>query len=230
VSVVAVSSTAAPPDPTTPAGRPPAGFATALATLQAASASEQPGTLSGQPVAARGAVSPSLRTQLDPTLLPSVSLGAMVQALAGSTGITAPAARFDALAGADRVPAVAAPAAASASAILAAGERYLGVPYRWGGTDPADGFDCSGFVQRVFADLGVSLPRVSVDQAKAGTAVPSLEQARPGDLVFWYADGKRPNHIGIYAGDGRMLVAPRTGDVVRYQQLGRTPHEIRRVT
>jgi peptidoglycan DL-endopeptidase CwlO len=71
---------------------------------------------------------------------------------------------------------------------------------------------------------------VSVDQAKAGTAVAGLDQARPGDLVFWYADGTRPNHIGIYAGDGQMLVAPRTGDVVRYQQLTRAPHEIRRVS
>jgi peptidoglycan DL-endopeptidase CwlO len=103
--------------------------------------------------------------------------------------------------------------------VLAAGERYLGVPYKWGGTDPATGFDCSGFVQRAFADVGVSLPRVSVDQARQGTAVPSMDQARPGDLVFWNGDGSRPNHIGIYAGEGRMLVAPRTGDVVRYQDI-----------
>lgn len=120
-------------------------------------------------------------------------------------------------------------AAGPGSAVIAAGERYLGVPYRWGGTDPATGFDCSGFVQQAFADLGIRMPRVSVDQAKTGQPVASLDEAQPGDLVFWRATGGRPNHIGIYAGDGQMLVAPRTGDVVRYQDISRTPDAIRRV-
>ncbi len=115
------------------------------------------------------------------------------------------------------------------AAVLTAGERYLGVPYLWGGTDPATGFDCSGFVQQVYADLGVSLPRVSIDQSRQGTAVAGLGQARAGDLVFWRGSGSRPNHIAIYAGDGQMLVAPRTGDVVRYQQISRTPDAIRRI-
>jgi cell wall-associated NlpC family hydrolase len=127
-----------------------------------------------------------------------------------------------------------APAAAPAgtgrgAAAVKAGERYLGVPYLWGGTDPAKGLDCSGFVQRAFADIGIKLPRVSVDQGKQGEPVASLAEARPGDLVFWRGDGKRPNHIGIYAGDGRMLVAPRTGDVVKYQEITRTPDSIRRI-
>lgn len=113
--------------------------------------------------------------------------------------------------------------------VLTAGERYLGVPYRWGGTDPASGFDCSGFVQQVYADLGIRLPRVSVDQSRAGVAVPGLAAAQPGDLVFWSGNGRRPNHIGIYAGEGRMLVAPRTGDVVRYQEITRTPDAVRRI-
>ena len=113
--------------------------------------------------------------------------------------------------------------------VLSAGERYLGVPYKWGGTDPATGFDCSGFVQQVYADLGVRLPRVSIDQSREGVPVASLDEARPGDLVFWNGNGSRPNHIGIYAGEGRMLVAPSSGDVVRYQEISRTPHEIRRI-
>jgi peptidoglycan DL-endopeptidase CwlO len=171
---------------------------------------------------------------IDLRLLPSVGLSTMVAHRAGTT----PAA--------SAAPSTAAPSAVTAAgsapttgtaqadagrgaAAITAGERYLGVPYVWGGTDPARGFDCSGFVQRVFADVGVSLPRVSVDQARQGTAVASLADARPGDLVFWRADGRRPNHIGIYAGDGRMLVAPRTGDVVRYQEITRTPDGIRRV-
>ena len=111
-------------------------------------------------------------------------------------------------------------------AVIAAARRYLGVPYLWGGTDPSRGLDCSGFVQRVYADLGISLPRVSVDQSKQGAAVASLAQARPGDLVYWSGS---PNHIGIYAGDGKMLVAPKTGDVVKYQDITRTPHAIRRI-
>ncbi|MTV27356.1 NlpC/P60 family protein [Nitriliruptoraceae bacterium ZYF776] len=136
---------------------------------------------------------------------------------------------FGAAPGAGVAPGVPSAGGGDGSAVIQAGERYLGVPYRWGGTDPSSGLDCSGFVQRVFDDLGVKLPRVSVDQARQGTPVASLAEARPGDLVFWRGDGRRPNHIGIYAGDGRMLVAPRTGDVVRYQDITRTPHGIRRV-
>src|SRR5437899_4249580 len=56
--------------------------------------------------------------------------------------------------------------------VVADAQRYLGVPYKWGGTNPATGLDCSGFVQRVYADLGVQLPRVAADQARAGRAVP----------------------------------------------------------
>jgi cell wall-associated NlpC family hydrolase len=105
-------------------------------------------------------------------------------------------------------------------------KRYLGVPYVWGGTDPDKGLDCSGLVQLVFRELGVKLPRVSVDQAKQGTPVASLAEAKPGDLVFWSGS---PNHIGIYAGDNKMVVAPRTGDVVKIQEIKRTPTAIRRV-
>jgi cell wall-associated NlpC family hydrolase len=113
--------------------------------------------------------------------------------------------------------------------ILAIGEQFIGTPYKWGGTTPQGGFDCSGLVQYVFKQAGINLPRVSADQAKAGTAVSSLEEARPGDLVFWRGQGGRPNHIGIYAGDGKMLEAPRTGLNVRYRDITKTPHAIRRV-
>lgn len=130
------------------------------------------------------------------------------------------------VAGADR----AALAAADGAEVLAAGEAYLGVPYRWGGSDAQVGFDCSGLVQQAFADVGVELPRVSADQARVGTEVAGgLDAAVPGDLVYWDGDGGRPNHIGIYAGEGRMLVAPSSGDVVRYQRIEQAPDAVRRV-
>ncbi|GAA2735685.1 hypothetical protein GCM10009867_18590 [Pedococcus aerophilus] len=107
-----------------------------------------------------------------------------------------------------------------------AGKKYLGVPYVWGGTDPAKGLDCSGLVQRAFADVGVRLPRVAADQARMGTAVPSLDQAQPGDLL---AFGSPVDHIGIYVGDHKMLVAPRAGQDVKIQDVYKTPTAIRRI-
>jgi cell wall-associated NlpC family hydrolase len=173
---------------------------------------------------------------VDLRALPSVGLATMVAHRAGATAPAPPVAPASArpIAAAAATAAFDAPAAAPAgtgrgAAAVKAGERYLGVPYLWGGTDPAKGLDCSGFVQRAFADIGVELPRVSVDQGKQGEPVASLAEARPGDLLFWRGDGKRPNHIGIYAGDGKMLVAPRTGDVVKYQEITRTPDSIRRI-
>jgi soluble lytic murein transglycosylase-like protein len=125
---------------------------------------------------------------------------------------------------------VADPASATTSAtgdqVVADARRYLGVPYVWGGTDPQQGLDCSGLVQRVYADLGVDLPRVAADQARQGTPVASLAQARPGDLL---AFGDPVDHIGIYAGNGQMVVAPKSGDVVKVEAVYRTPTAIRRI-
>ena len=112
------------------------------------------------------------------------------------------------------------------SDVIAAAKQYLGVPYVWGGTDPSKGLDCSGFVQRVYADLGIELPRVSRDQARAGTPVASMDQAQPGDLI---AFGSPVDHIGIYAGNGKMIVAPSRGDVVKIQDVYREPTAIRRI-
>src|SRR4051812_37384901 len=105
-------------------------------------------------------------------------------------------------------------------------KKYLGVPYVWGGTDPKTGLDCSGLMQRAYADLGVQLPRVAADQAKVGTAVPSLDQAKPGDLL---AFNSPVTHIAMYVGDGMMIAAPKTGDVVKIQKVYKTPSAIRRV-
>lgn len=115
---------------------------------------------------------------------------------------------------------------ATGDAVVANSMKYLGVPYRWGGTDPATGLDCSGFVQQAYEDLGISLPRTSRQQATVGVPVPSLDAARPGDLVTF---GNPVDHIGIYVGDNRMIVAPRTGDVVKIQEITRPITNIRRV-
>ena len=104
--------------------------------------------------------------------------------------------------------------------------KYLGVPYKWGGTDPATGLDCSGFVQQVYEDLGITLPRVSQDQAKAGRPVANLESAQPGDLI---AFGSPVDHIGIYVGNGRMIEAPHTGDVVKVADVPSDWTAIRRI-
>jgi cell wall-associated NlpC family hydrolase len=108
--------------------------------------------------------------------------------------------------------------------VVADAKKYLGIAYRWGGTDPSKGLDCSGLVQRVFADLGVTLPRTVADQRDAGTAVASMKQARPGDLLVFGS-----HHIGIYVGDGKMLHAPKSGDVVKIAPVYDTPTRIRRV-
>ena len=124
----------------------------------------------------------------------------------------------------------AAAGATAETAVVAAATTYLGVPYLWGGTDPARGLDCSGFTQRVFADVGITLPRTSSQQATAGTAVAGLADARPGDLVFFDNSSSRAgiDHVGLYLGNGKMIAAPQEGDVVKVQDVG-TPSVIRRV-
>lgn len=112
------------------------------------------------------------------------------------------------------------------AAVVDAAKRYLGTPYVFGGNTPERGMDCSGLVQRVYADLGVKLPRVAKDQAREGTAVADLAHARPGDLL---AFGDPVDHVAIYAGDGRMIAAPHAGDVVKLQQVYETPTAIRRI-
>ena len=104
-------------------------------------------------------------------------------------------------------------------------QQFLGVPYLWGGESPA-GFDCSGLVQYVYGQLGVDLPRTAAEQARAGQPVAGLADARPGDLL---AFGDPVDHIGIYAGNGLMVVAPKTGDVVKVQAVYDQPTAIRRV-
>ena len=119
---------------------------------------------------------------------------------------------------------------ATGADVVADAQQYLGVPYVWGGTTPS-GFDCSGLVQHVYGDLGVTLPRTSEEQATVGQPVDSLADAQPGDLVFFAGtDGtaSAPGHVGIYIGNGQMIDAPQTGENVQVQAVG-DPVAIRRI-
>jgi cell wall-associated NlpC family hydrolase len=102
---------------------------------------------------------------------------------------------------------------ATHSSVVAIAEHYLGVPYVWGGASPS-GFDCSGLVMYVFAQVGVSLPHSSYSQYGMGSPV-SRDQLQPGDLVFFDGLG----HVGIYVGGGSFIHAPHTGDVVKISSI-----------
>jgi cell wall-associated NlpC family hydrolase len=95
--------------------------------------------------------------------------------------------------------------------------QEMGKPYKWGATGP-DSFDCSGLVYYLYGKLGISLPRVAADQAKAGTYVPKSDLSY-GDLVFFITDGKSVSHVGIYVGNGEFVHAPSSGKVIRVSTL-----------
>lgn len=111
----------------------------------------------------------------------------------------------------EEVTDAAVPATASGSAIVDIARRYVGTPYVSGGASPG-GFDCSGFTQYVFAQLGITLPRTSGDQRYAGYVV-SAAEARPGDLVW------APGHIGIYTGNGQHIAARSPGTALYESQI-----------
>jgi soluble lytic murein transglycosylase-like protein len=111
-------------------------------------------------------------------------------------------------------------------AVVDAAKKYLGTPYVFGSTDPAKGLDCSALVQRAYQDLGIKLPRTSGEQAKAGTPVDGLANARPGDIL---AFNSPVDHVAIYLGDNKMIAAPKPGDQVKVQTVYETPTHIRRI-
>jgi cell wall-associated NlpC family hydrolase len=109
---------------------------------------------------------------------------------------------------------------ASAALVLPTAERYLGVPYKWGGSSPKTGFDCSGFVQYVFAKHGTRLPRTSREMASSGTRLtPRWSALQPGDLVMFAEPGERISHVAIYAGKRRIIQSSSSGGGVRYDRL-----------
>ena len=103
-------------------------------------------------------------------------------------------------------------------------KRFLGVPYVWGATGP-DKFDCSGFTQWVFRDVGINIPRVSRDQAKVGEYV-SFNNLQPGDMVFFDTHKKRTgkvSHVGIYLGNGNFIHASSAGKKVVIYNFNEKP-------
>ena len=102
--------------------------------------------------------------------------------------------------------------------VVAIAARYLGIPYVWGGASPSSGFDCSGLVMYVYAQIGIGLSHGATDQQHASRPVP-LSALQPGDLVF-YGSASYSYHVAIYVGGGRTIEAARTGTPVRYGVVG----------
>jgi cell wall-associated NlpC family hydrolase len=105
-------------------------------------------------------------------------------------------------------------------------ERFVGIPYRWGGDNVVDGMDCSGFVRAVYNLCGVSIPRTSYDQFKAGDMV-AKDDLQDGDLVFFGSSANKINHVGIYVGGGKFVHAPRRGEEIRVTAVNESYFEKR---
>ncbi|WP_324650452.1 C40 family peptidase [Georgenia sp. H159] len=207
-AITAVSRPTAPP----PAAAPQADFGGVLATALAGQGGPLGGSAAGLPGTFGLPGAPGLPGS--PALPGATSVASMAAALTGAAPGTA-------------VPtSVAAAGPGTGGAFVEAAKKYLGVPYVWGGESLAEGgLDCSGLVQLAMKDIGVDVPRVARDQMKIGTEVPSLDQARPGDLVVTRGGG----HIGIFVGDNKWIHAPYPGEKVKLAEMTTPPTTIRRV-
>ncbi|UCG22521.1 MAG: C40 family peptidase [Deltaproteobacteria bacterium] len=113
------------------------------------------------------------------------------------------------------------------SEIVGTARRFIGTPYRWGGTSPDEGFDCSGLTMVVYQLNGLKLPRSSRQQYRAGIPI-GRDELLHGDLVFFATDGgRRISHVGIYVGKGRFIHAPGRGKRIRTSLLTRRYYKSR---
>jgi cell wall-associated NlpC family hydrolase len=108
------------------------------------------------------------------------------------------------------------PGGTGRSAVVAIAQRYLGVPYVWGGASPR-GFDCSGLAMYCYAQIGIGMSHGATDQQRQSKPV-SISALQPGDLVF-FGSASYSHHVGIYVGGGQMIHAPHTGAVVSYGSI-----------
>jgi cell wall-associated NlpC family hydrolase len=108
-----------------------------------------------------------------------------------------------------------------ASDLVITAMNFLGVPYRRGGNNPDQGFDCSGFTRHIFENsLGLVLPRRADQQAHdAGLAPVEKNELKPGDLVFFNTMKRAFSHVGIYVGEGKFIHSPRSGGQVRVEDM-----------
>lgn len=118
-----------------------------------------------------------------------------------------------------KAQAKAAAASGQAAKLIERAKQFVGTPYKWGGSSPL-GFDCSGFTQYLYRELGINLPRVSAQQGTYGKRI-SINQLRPGDLVFWDNSSRNngADHVAIYIGNGQVIHAPKPGDRVKISKL-----------
>jgi len=112
-------------------------------------------------------------------------------------------------------------ASSRAAAAFSAAQSQLGKPYVYGATGTAS-YDCSGLTSWAYAQAGITIPRTSQAQANAGTRIYSMSQLKVGDLVIFYGD---QHHVALYAGNGQVIHAPRTGTVVRYESINNMPFQ-----
>lgn len=178
-----------------------ADFASALQTAAGTSASG-------------GGLAQTLTSML-PALSGTSSGTAKAGATSGTAGTAAAAEGAARTAPSSRAQASGAGSGTGAAAVETA-KKYLGTPYVWGGESLAEGgLDCSGLVYLSYSQHGVKLPRVARDMMREGTQVPSLAEARPGDLIIQ----RGGRHVGMYLGDGQMIHSPRPGKTVEIASI-----------
>jgi cell wall-associated NlpC family hydrolase len=109
---------------------------------------------------------------------------------------------------------------ATAARVLETANRYIGIPYTWGGNTPETGFDCSGFTRYVFAKQGIQLPRTSREQSRAGQAVAlDFGALLPGDILLFAEPNEAISHVAIYVGDGQIIHSSSALGGVNYLDL-----------